>query len=224
MIRKLVPIWSAAWRALLMFFAIEIAIVSLMRYVTGGDTPPPPIAANAFAWPFLAIHTVSAGTALLLGPLQFVRRLRTRWPAFHRATGKTWLLACAIAAPSGFVLALGTSAGPIAGAGFALCAVLLAVFSWRGWRAAIERRFDDHRAWMLRSWALIAAAITLRLMLPFSGLVLGLGFYTAYPVIAWLSWLTNLALVETHIRRTRPASRKGLQSPAVFRQARASVG
>ena len=56
---------------------------------------------------------------------------------------------------------------------------------------------------MLRSWAMTAAAITLRLMLPFSGVVLGLGFDTAYPVIAWLSWLTNLALVEIHIRRTR---------------------
>ncbi len=215
MIRKLVPLWSVAWRALLVLFAIEIAIVSLMRYVTGGDTPPPPIAANAFAWPFLAIHTVSAATALLVGPLQFVRRIRTRWPGFHRATGKLYILACAIAAPSGFVLALGTSAGPIAGSGFAVCALLLVVFTWRGWRAVLERRFDDHRAWMLRSWALIAGAITLRLMLPFSGLVLGLHFYPAYRVIAWLAWLTNLALVEIHLRRTRaPGPRPARLVPA----------
>lgn len=205
MIRTLAPIWSAAWRAILYLLAIEIVVVSLMRYVTGGDTPPGPVAANAFAWPFLAVHTVSASIALLLGPLQFVRRIRTRWPAFHRATGKTWILACLIAAPSGFVLALGTSAGPIAGAGFAVSALLLPVFCWLGWRAAVERRFDEHRAWMLRAWALIAAAITLRLMLPFAGLVLGLSFYPAYRVIAWLAWLTNLALVEYWIRRGRVA-------------------
>jgi len=196
-------LWSAAWRTLLVFFAIEIAVVSLMRYVIGGDSPPPPIAANAFAWPFLAIHTISGVIALLIGPLQFVRRIRTRWPAFHRTTGKLYVLASLIAAPSGFVLALGTSAGPIAGTGFALSAVLLGLFTWRGWRAAVERRFEAHRAWMLRSWAMIAAAITLRLMLPFSGLVLGLPFYPAYRVIAWLAWLTNLALVEYWIRRSR---------------------
>lgn len=208
MTRILASIYASAWRAILALLAVEIAIVSVLRYVTGGDTPPPPIVENAFAKPFLVLHVVPSVIALLVGPLQFVRRIRTRWPAFHRATGKLYIAACAIGAPAGLMLALGTSSGPVAGAGFATAALLWALFTWRGWRAAVERRFGDHRAWMLRSWAMTAAAITLRLMLPFSGLVLGLGFYTAYPVIAWLSWLTNLALVEIHIRRTRaPAPR-----------------
>jgi uncharacterized membrane protein len=211
MTRKLAPIYAAAWRVIVVLLIVEIAIVSMLRYVTGGDTPPPPVAANAFANPFLVIHVVAGVIALLVGPLQFVRRLRTRRPAFHRATGYVYITACAIGAPAGFVIALGTTSGPLAASGFALAALLWAAFTWRGLRAAIDRRFADHRQWMLRSWAMTAAAITLRLMLPFSGLVLGLGFYTAYPVIAWLSWLTNLALVEIHLRRTRGAP---LRSPA----------
>jgi hypothetical protein len=205
MIRKLVPIYATFWRLALVLLAIEISCVSILRYVTGGDTPPSPVAANAFANPFLVVHVVASMLALLVGPLQFARRLRTRWPAFHRVTGYLYLAACAVGAPAGFVLALGTTSGPLAASGFATAAILWAAFTWRGWRAAVERRFGDHREWMLRSWAMTAAAITLRLMLPFSGLVLGLGFYTAYPVIAWLSWLTNLALVEWLIRRSRGA-------------------
>jgi hypothetical protein len=41
--------------------------------------------------------------------------------------------------------------------------------------------------------------------------MLGLGFYTAYPVIAWLSWLINLALIEYIIRR---GSRAPVRQPA----------
>jgi hypothetical protein len=35
-----------------------------------------------------------------------------------------------------------------------------------GWRAAVQGRFVDHRRWMIRSWALTLAAVTLRLYLP----------------------------------------------------------
>ncbi|HEX8527089.1 DUF2306 domain-containing protein, partial [Allosphingosinicella sp.] len=161
-----------------------------------------PILANAFANPFLVAHVATGVIALLLGPLQFVRRVRSRRPALHRATGMIYAAACAVAAPAGLMLALGTFAGPAAGAGFAIPALLLPVFTYFGLRAAMERRFAEHREWMIRSYALVATAITLRLMLPASGL-LGFDFVPAYQVIAWLSWTTNLALAEYHIRRTR---------------------
>jgi uncharacterized membrane protein len=195
-------IYSAAWRWAVALLTIEIAIVSALRYFTSIEAPPPPIVANAFAQPFLVLHVAGGVAALLVGPLQFVRRIRARRPAFHRATGRIYVLACAIGAPAGFVLALGTTAGPVAGIGFAVQAVLWAAFTWLGYRAAVERRFGDHREWMLRSYALTAAAITLRLMLP-AALFLGLEFVPAYRVIAWLAWTVNLALFEYYIRRNR---------------------
>ena len=198
--------WSTAWRAAVVLLTVYIAYHSVLRYLIGLEEPAPPIVANAFANPFLVIHVAAAVTALLVGPLQFVRLIRARWPAFHRATGRIYIIACAISAPAGFMLALGTFAGPIAGSGFAVLALLSAAFTWLGYRAAVERRFGDHREWMLRSYALTAAAITLRLMLPFAVFVLGQEFDPAYRVIAWLSWTTNLALVEYHIRRSRGSS------------------
>jgi uncharacterized membrane protein len=205
MTRILAPIYSAAWRVLLVLLTVEIAVVSALRYFTGGAEPPPPILANAWANPFLILHVTGGVTALLVGPLQFVRRIRGRLPAVHRATGLAYIAACAIGAPAGFMLALGTTAGPIAASGFAVCALLWPAFTWLGWRAAVERRFADHREWMLRSYAITSTAITLRLMLPASAL-LGFEFYPAYRVIAWAAWLTNLALFEIHIRRTRTAA------------------
>jgi hypothetical protein len=96
----------------------------------------------------------------------------------------------------------------VAGAGFALAAVLWGLFTWLGWRAAVQRSFAEHREWMLRAYAMVAAAITLRLMLPAATLLMGLEFEPAYRVIAWASWLASLALAEAWIRRTRAAPRE----------------
>ena len=193
---------STLWRGAIVLLTVEIAVVSALRYVTGGEAPPPPILANAYAGPFLLIHVVAGIVALVAGPFQFVRRIRARRPALHRTTGLVYVAACAVAAPAGFMLALGTVAGPVAAAGFAIPAVLLPVFTLLGLRAALERRLADHREWMIRSYAIVATAITLRLMLPASGF-LGFDFLPAYQLIAWLAWSTNLALAELHIRRTR---------------------
>jgi hypothetical protein len=194
------PLFAGAWRSAIGLLTAEVAYVSAVRYFTASQPPPQVIVENAFANPFLALHVGAGIIALVVAPLQLVARIRVRWPSFHRLVGRLCLLACAVGAPAGFVLAFGTTAGPIAGMGFAVAAVLLPLFTWLGWRAAIERRFDSHRAWMLRSYAVVAAAITLRLMLPFSGLVLHLDFFPAYRVIAWLAWLGNLALAEAYIR------------------------
>lgn len=195
-------IYSAAWRAAVLLLTIDIAIVSVLRYFTGIEPPPPPIVANAFATPFLPIHVFGGVVALLVGPLQFVRFIRARWPAFHRASGRIYVAACAIGAPSGLVLALGTTAGPMVSVGFGIPAVLCALFTWFGWRAAVERRFGDHADWMLRSYAVVAAAITLRLLIP-AAAFLDLDFLAAYRVNSWLAWIANLALVEYVIRRKR---------------------
>lgn len=200
--RRLAPLFSTLWRAAVVLLTVEIAVVSALRYLAGVEAPPPPILANAYADPFLVPHVVAGMIALLVGPLQFVGGIRRRLPALHRASGLFYVGACAVAAPAGFMLAIGTTAGPVAATGFAIPALLLPVFTWLGFRAAMERRFDEHREWMLRSYAVVATAITLRLMLPASAM-LGFDFFEAYRAISWLAWSTNLALFEYHIRRRR---------------------
>jgi uncharacterized membrane protein len=203
--KKLASIGAYTLRAALVLFTLEIAAVSILRYFTGLQAAPEPILANRFAHPFLALHVTGGVTALLLGPLQFVHRIRDRLPILHRTSGRIYAIACAIGAPAGFMLALGTPSGPVAAVGFAIPALLWPLFTYRGVKCAMDGRFDEHRQWMLRSYAITSNAITLRLMLPFAGLVLHLPFSAAYPVIAWLSWMTNLALFEIYLRRKRAA-------------------
>ena len=64
----------------------------------------------------------------------------------------------------------------------------------------------DHRRWMIRSYALTLAAVTLRLYLPAS-FGLGVPFASAYPVIAWICWVPNLIVAEAILAwRTSPTT------------------
>lgn len=206
MVRSLSPIFAVLWRGALVLLTLQVAAVSL-KYLTGSDERAEFILANGFADPFLVWHVLTGVTALLLGPLQFLRRARERVPRLHRAIGRTYAAACILGAPAGLMLAFGTTAGPVAGIGFAIPAVLWAAFTGLGLTAAMERRFAAHREWMLRSYALTSNAITLRLMLPLSAL-LGIDFAVAYPAIAWLSWSLNLALFEVWLRWSRLPARR----------------
>ena len=96
-------------------------------------------------------------------------------------------------------MAFGSTAGPIATGGFASLAVVWIITNVQGWRMARERRFEAHRAWMIRSFALTFAAVTLRLYLPFLPLA-GIQFVDGYRAISYLCWIPNLLLAELYIR------------------------
>jgi uncharacterized membrane protein len=208
--RKLAAFFPLLLFGLLVLFSVEIAVVSLLKYFTSWMEAPPPVLGNAFAHPFLLLHVVTGVIALVVAPIQLIPAIRERRPRLHRLTGRTYVLACALAAPAGFMLALGTFAGPVAAVGFAIPAVLWPLATAMGVRAAIRRDFEHHRAWMLRSFAICANAITLRLLLPLSA-ICGFEFVSAYRVIAWLGWMINLAAIELYLRRkARPSIAGGV--------------
>ena len=63
-----------------------------------------------------------------------------------------------------------------------------------------------HRRWMIRSFALTAAAITLRIYLPLI-FVFHWSFSIAYPAIAWLCWIPKALAVEVYLRFVPTPSR-----------------
>jgi uncharacterized membrane protein len=154
------------------------------------------IAANLVRRPWLPIHATLAATALLVGPFQFLPRLRARAPKVHRTIGKIYIVACLAAAPAGLVLALHSSAGPIAQWGFGtLALVWFAATAYAFWLAT-QGRITEHRRWMIRSFAMTFAAVTLRLYLPIPPMFLHMSFIDGYRAIAWFCWTSNLVVAE----------------------------
>jgi hypothetical protein len=198
--------WTArlAW-GLAALLAVAVALFSY-RYLIGVGPLGPNVLANAFARPWLVIHIAGAATALLLGAAQFLPVLRRRWLSGHRWIGRTYAAACLVGGLGGLFLAAGSTAGPIAGAGFGLLAVAWIAATTLGWRAAMQRRLVAHRRWMIRSWALTLAAVTLRLYLPALSFT-DIPFLAGYQAIAFLCWVPNLLAAELWLRlRPTPSS------------------
>ncbi len=189
----------SAW-ILLCTLATLVGLASL-RYVLPHIPFPVPSSNFALRRPWLVTHAASASIALLVGPWQFLkgpRNSRTRW---HRRIGWVYLIAVLIGWISSIPVAMHAQAGPVSQAGFLALGAAWIMTSALGLLAAVNRQFEKHRRWMIRSYALTAAAISLRIMLPIS-LLFGVPFKYAYPAIAWACWLTNLGIAEYLLRDT----------------------
>lgn len=184
--------------ALAAVLSVAVALFSY-RYVTFAGLLADNVMANLMARPWIAVHAGGAATALLVGCFQFLPAVRRRRP-LHRWLGRLYAAGCLIGGGAALVLAPTTTAGPVAAFGFGVLGVLWIWTTVQAWRAARARRFDDHRRWMIRSFALTFGAVTLRLYLPI-GPMLGLDFMQTYVAVSWLSWVPNLAIVEANLRR-----------------------
>jgi uncharacterized membrane protein len=184
-----------------MLICAGIALFSY-RYLLQLGPVPAVIARNHHRTPWLVLHVAGAATALLVGSFQFLPRIRLSLPSVHRWNGRVYVVACLLGSNTGLVLALGATTGPWTTAGFASLAVLWCGSTILGWRAARLRRLADHRAWMVRSFALTLAAVTLRVYVPIL-LLLPVPFATGYSAISFLCWVPNLMAAEAFLRRAR---------------------
>ena len=146
-------------------------------------------------------HILLGGIALLAGWSQFSKRFRDRNLNFHRNLGKVYLIAVALSGMAALYIALYATGGTVATLGFGGLAVAWLFTSYRAYRAIRRKDIDQHQCWMIRSYALCWAAVTLRLWLPLFQFGFAMEFLAAYRIIAWLCWVPNLIVAEIIIQR-----------------------
>jgi uncharacterized membrane protein len=121
--------------------------------------------------PFLIFpHIVAGILALLCGPLQFSYRLRHRSPKFHRVLGRVYVISVLIAAPLAIVLAYNRRI-PHMMPYFFLASSLQAstwiVTTVAAFLTARNRHIQQHRQWMVRSYAVTFTFIGIRVLVQF---------------------------------------------------------
>ncbi len=155
---------------------------------------------------FFHIHIACGGVALVLGLLQFHARLRRRFVRWHRRAGIIYLVMVCLSGTAGFILSFSAATGSIAGWGFRLLSIFWIFATVMAYLRIIKRDITHHREWMIRSYALTLAAVTLRFELAL-GLVATQGdFELVYPVIAFSCWIPNWIIAECWILFSRKAA------------------
>ncbi|HKW33455.1 MAG TPA: DUF2306 domain-containing protein [Candidatus Acidoferrum sp.] len=162
-------------------------------------------------------HILPAMLFMVLGPLQFVRGLRSRYPQIHRWSGRIFVAASAVVGISGLKLAFGKTVGGLdEKAAIILFGSFFLISLAKALWHALRREFTQHREWMIRGYAIGLAVATIRpIMATFFAVALMSGhkpqpaefFGTAF----WIGFTLQAIAAEIWINYTRPPQ------PAEFR-------
>ncbi len=157
-------------------------------------------------------HILPAMLFMVLGPLQFVRSLRSKYPGFHRWSGRIFLTASAVVGVTGLTLAFGKTIGGVdEKAAIALFGTFFLIALAKALWHALRREFAQHREWMIRGYAIGLAVATIRpIMGTFFAAALLRGhrpdphefFGTAF----WIGFTLQMIAAEIWINYTRPTS------------------
>jgi hypothetical protein len=153
-------------------------------------------------------HILFGAVALLTGWSQFSTWIRNRNLKLHRTLGKIYLISVSISGLAGLYIAFYATGGNISMAGFSALAIVWLFTTLMAYRKILEKDIDHHKYWMIRSYALCFAAVTLRLWLPLLQFAIGMEFLVAYRIISWLCWVPNLLVAEAIVFRLKTGRAK----------------
>jgi hypothetical protein len=205
---------GANWRIWMMFIVAVAATVAMAYPYAQLDVSTSRIRTTSdLHYALLVAHIFAASVALVLGPLQFVPRIRAH-RRVHRSIGRCYLLVGVL--PSALV---GIPVAMLSGRLMTQVGLTLPFLGWlvTGWLAVRAIRHGDvvaHQEWMMRNFALTFLAVTARILVPMMLIVLlpfvgAAGLTSVVPLLISvgqvLGWVINLAIVEVLIRRRRAA-------------------
>jgi len=163
---------------------------------------------SAAATTGIGLHFAMGGIILMLGSIQLIEAVRVRYSAFHRWVGRIYVAASLLAAVGGlvFIAIRGTIGGTVMNIGFSLYGILMLIAGVETFRHARAGRYDKHRAWALRLYALAVGSWLYRMDYGFWLLLAdGLGHTTKFSgpfdnVMSFFFFIPNLLVAEVFIR------------------------
>ncbi len=188
---------------------------------------PMPHVADWFANLGIGMHFISGAVLVLAWPILFSSRIRVRHRAVHRWTGRVYVSAGFLAGVGGLSFILARRTGEPAHTAFAIWGGVMILSAVLAYVHARAKRFDLHRAWAIRLFAMVLGSWIFDLEFqawddltggagmgdPDAG-VTGVAFY----VLLYFFFVPNLLVAEYFIRRkhARAAVPRRVKWPALL--------
>ncbi|MGH3712993.1 MAG: DUF2306 domain-containing protein [Micromonosporaceae bacterium] len=206
----------------LMLVVGVFVLLAVPPYLTGDPSQSRVPTHPEYAWyyPVLVGHIVLGSVVLVTACFQLWPWFRQRYPVAHRWMGRAYVAAAVPAGVGGLLIAPLSSTGVTSQWANTMMAVLWLPITVAGYRMARQRRFAEHRRWMIRSFALAFSIVTnrlwgvllLALVAPHvltqpeqQGSIVETGdqlALTAIGIANWMSWIVNLLIAEWWLERT----------------------
>jgi hypothetical protein len=195
------------WTLTLLLVAIGLIVAVRRTYVLLSPQEPPRFAAAAAldtgftAHRFITLlHVVPAALFIVLMPLQFVSRIRTRHIAWHRWSGRLLIVLGFIVGTSALVMSYTMAIGGAnETAATTLFAILFLLFLTMGFWNIRQRRIVRHREWMIRAFGVALGVATTRPIVGAFFAARSLSPHEFFGTAFWLGFTLTLLGAETWI-------------------------
>jgi uncharacterized membrane protein len=156
------------------------------------------------------LHIVPGLLFMFLGPFQFSRAIRNKYPRWHRINGRIFVGCAYVVGISALVMSLAMPAigGVNQAVATTLFGMLFLIALSKAFRHILRSEIQQHREWMIRAYAIGLAVATIRPIVgfffatsPLTGLTPHEFFGTAF----WLGFTLQTIAAEVYLHATAPA-------------------
>lgn len=202
-------VWS------LTYFLVLIGVAIVIRRAANllGPSPTATGFSSGFAQhPVLTMLHITPGLLfVLLGPLQFMPKLRNRRPRLHRWTGRVFIVSGLIVGATALIMSPQMAIGGVNEMAATMLFALIFLFALvRAFLYIRRRNVALHREWMIRAFAIGLAVATIR---PIMGVFFATSRLTHltphefFGTAFWLGFTIQTIVAEVWINYTRPTAR-----------------
>ncbi|OJJ21736.1 hypothetical protein BKI52_14640 [marine bacterium AO1-C] len=160
------------------------------------------------------MHVVPGLLFMVLGPIQFMPKIRRKFPKFHRLSGYIFALSCV---PIGISAIVITNWFPTGGVGeqisMTFFALVFLYYAYRGVQHIRQRQILQHQACMIRVFAIGLAVAVFRVVMAVTYLGLDLNALQYLDLKLTGSFVATWLVAEWWIRRTVLPNAKNNMEP-----------